>query len=153
MKKKIREKKKLSKKLGDRFEADVAKLYMAMGYSVERNIPLAGQEIDIYAKRRFKGGGEHRIIVECKYRSGEARAGNQEIQSIAGAYNVLKQANEANACVIVTSNGFTKDAIEVARAAGIILKTYDDLKVELVDLRPYTENMAEAWRGIERTFI
>src|SRR4051812_3895049 len=93
--------------VGDGFEAEVTQLYRLMGYKVERNVRLVGQQLDIVATRDLPGAGRHVVLVECKYKGGGRSAGNEEIQSIAGAYITARTKNLANSCAVVTNTAFT----------------------------------------------
>jgi signal transduction histidine kinase len=127
--------------VGDQFEQEVADLYIAMGYSVSRHFPLAGQEVDILAKKTIPGGGQLTIIVECKFKKARSFAGNADVQSIAGAFHVAKVTNDAVLCTLVTTNGFTLQAQEAAKTAGITLLTKRELVSALIDFSKYLSNL------------
>jgi signal transduction histidine kinase len=129
------------RQLGDQFEQEIAELYTAMGYEVSRHVPVSGQEVDILATRRIPGGGPYSVIVECKYKGGNARAGNEDVQAIAGAFNIAKATNRASACTVVTTNGFTLAAQEAAKAVGIHLATKRQLIKGLIDFSPFLQEL------------
>ena len=60
---------KVKTQKGNEFEDYVAYLYEGFGYSVERDVLLDGQQVDLLAKRQLPGAGPVRIAVECKYLS------------------------------------------------------------------------------------
>lgn len=53
-----------SKKIGDRFEDNVAQLFKLMRYNVEQDRLMAGAQIDIYAE--LYSEETRRVIIECK---------------------------------------------------------------------------------------
>jgi signal transduction histidine kinase len=130
-----------NRELGNRFEAEVGEIYGAMGYAVERHVPISGQEVDILATRSIPGGGPYRVMVECKYKGGTVLAGNADVQSIAGAYQIARVSHGVAACTLVTTNGFTLSAIEAARGAGIHLATRRQLVAGLIDFSSYHQRL------------
>jgi len=140
--------KKLSsstKKIGDQFEQEIADLYTAMGYEVRQHVSLVGQEVDILATKYIPGVGSYSVIVECKYKGGTNRASNEDVQSIVGAFNTAKGRNLASACTIVTTNGYSLSAQQVAEAAGIHITTKQDLIKGLIDFSPYIQRLKELY--------
>jgi Holliday junction resolvase-like predicted endonuclease len=140
--------KKLSistKKLGDQFEQEIADLYKAMGYEVKQHVPLGGQEVDVLATKYIPGVGDYSVIVECKYKGGTDRAGNEDVQSIVGAFNTAKAGNLASACTIVTTNGYSLSAQQVAETVGIHLTTKQHLIKGLIDFSPYIQRLKDLY--------
>lgn len=107
---------------------------------------MNGQEVDILATRHIPGGGLYNVIIECKYKGGRAHVGNEDVQSIAGAYNIAKSTNKVSACTLVTTNGFSLAAQEAAKAAGIHLVTRRDLIRGLIDFSPYLDELKARYR-------
>jgi len=136
-----KDKSEKTKRSGDSFEQEIAELYAAMGYDIRRHVALDGQEVDILASRDIQGGGEYRVIVECKYKGGSAQAGNADVQSIAGAFQIARAANRVSACVLVTNNGFSLPAQEAAKSAGMHLLTKHELVRSLIDFSSYLQNL------------
>jgi hypothetical protein len=98
-----------NKAKGDAFEALVSNHYERLGYIVKRNVPLAGQQADMIAKLLLPDGQSHAVLIECKHHDRTA-AGNDDIQSIAGAYHIARMANLVQACTVVTTTSFSRDA-------------------------------------------
>ncbi len=48
---------------GDVFEKEICELYEAMGYKVQPNISMHGQQVDLLACREMPGAGYYRILV------------------------------------------------------------------------------------------
>ncbi|MDQ3818147.1 MAG: restriction endonuclease [Acidobacteriota bacterium] len=134
-----------AKQKGDQFEEEVAELYRVMGYEVKRHVPVCGQEVDILATRRVQGGGPYTLIIECKYKGGGSLAGNEEVQSIAGAYNIAKVSNLVSGCILVTTNGFSLAAQEAAKSAGIHVTTKRELISNLLDFSQYLNRLQERY--------
>lgn len=130
---------------GAQFEAEVARILAAMGYEVRCHAAVAGQEVDVLATRSIPGAGTYALMVECKWKGGRTRAGNADVQSIAGAFHLARQANLVTACTLVTNNGFSLDAQEAARSAGIRLATRDALLAELLDVGPYLRELRRSY--------
>jgi|GEM_PF-5090903 len=114
-------------KKGTAFEAEVAEYYRSLGFSVQRNVSMAGtQEVDIVATWPLPDGQSLVVMIECK--DPEKRAsGNDDVHSISNAYAFAKLHNLAHACVVVTSTKFSEKAQMAAKTAGIHLLTRDDL--------------------------
>lgn len=129
------------KEKGNRFEEEIADLYCAMGYMVQRHVPVCGQEVDILATRHIPGAKPYVVIVECKFKGGRAPAGNQDVQSIAGAFHVACSTGLVSACTVVTTNGFSLEAQRAASAAKIHLATRHNLFAELIDFRAYLRKL------------
>jgi signal transduction histidine kinase len=131
---------------GRAFEEAVADVYRLLGYEVERNVLLDGQEIDLLARRPSPGAGEQVLIVECKYKSAGSKCGNADVQSISGALNIARARGLAGGCTVVTTNGFTPAARAAAKAAGIHLTTQAALVRSLIDFSPYLSRLANVRR-------
>src|SRR5688572_28619644 len=127
--------------VGRAFEKEIADLYTLMGYAVSHNLNIDGQQIDIVVSMDICGSGTFRQIVECKFNSANGTVGNDDVQSIAGAYIISKVKRQIAGCVIVTNTDFSVNAKEAATSAGIILKTRDQLINELVDFKPYLKKL------------
>lgn len=134
-----------SQQIGNAFEMEVAELYNIMGYEVELNTLIAGQQVDIIATKYIPGGGLIKLMIECKYKGESKTAGNEDIQSIAGAYALAKASNLIHSCIVVTTNSFTLQAKEAAKASGILLKTKGQLIEELIDFSQYFKELRRAY--------
>lgn len=134
-----------SQQIGNAFEAEVAELYNIMGYEVELNTLIAGQQVDIIATKYIPGGGLIKLMIECKYKGESKTAGNEDIQSIAGAYALARASNLIHGCIVVTTNSFSLQAKEAAKTSGILLKTKGQLIEELIDFSPYYKELRRAY--------
>src|SRR5207244_463827 len=93
---------------GRDFESRVAQLYRAFGYSVEHDVLLDGQQVDLKVDRNMDGVGRISAIVECK--DWDKRVGNQAAQEFVNTVSALRARNAVNAGVMVSSKGFTAQA-------------------------------------------
>jgi len=110
----------------DRFEDDVASAYRALGATINRNLNLAGFQIDLLAQEETQSKQKLRLAVECKYYKDPI--GNRIVNDFARVVATLKQANLADRGVIISHAGFTQDATLVATASCVDLLTLDDLR-------------------------
>ena len=131
--------------LGRDFEVQVGRLYKAMGFVVEADMPLAGQQVDLIARCKLPDGTRHIVLVECKYKGGNERAGNDDVFSIAHAFASARSAGLVTACAVVTTNGFTRDAKVAAAQYGIHLTTKDELLRGLVDFGAYHSRLRDQY--------
>jgi len=128
------------------FELYVAYLYESLGFRVERNVILGGQEADIVASRFIPGLGEVKILVECKWR----RAGsvsNQEVFDFHSAVASLRNRHLITRGVMVTNRIFSPDALSVTRQLDDVeLLTVDALENQLFDLRQVFRSFSESYQ-------
>ena len=91
---------------------------------------LAGQQVDVIARRDLDGGPRVVIAVECK--DHKARIGNQLVQDFAATVTAMRAANAVTSGVMVSSSGFTSHAHAVVRDVPYLsLFSWDDLTAEL----------------------
>ena len=111
---------------GRRFERKVADAYRALGYTVEPNVALHGQQVDLIARREIEGSPTVVLAVECKDHA--APVDNQTVQEFVATVTALRAASAINGGVVVSANGFTAPARAVAQPlADITLFAWDDL--------------------------
>lgn len=108
------------------FEEEVAAAYRSLGGTVRRNQNLAGLQIDLLVEEETQSRQKLRLAVECKYY--KEPVGNRIVNDFARVVGTLKGANLADRGVIVSREGFTKDASLVAGTTGIELLTLEDLR-------------------------
>ena len=108
-----------------RFEDRVAGLYRLLGASVEQDVALGGNQIDILVTHRFAGGTVRRA-VECKDYS--RSVGIDVINSFAAIAHLLRQRGLVDKATIVAAKGFTPPARAAADAHGVDLLQDDDLE-------------------------
>lgn len=106
---------------GTEFEELIAKLFRKMGYDAEVTKASGDQGIDVIAtKNGFKYG------IQAKCYSGQV--GNSAIQEVVAG----KTYYSLNKAIVVTNNFFTKTAIKLAEANGVVLWDRNILKEKLI---------------------
>lgn len=106
---------------GTEFEELIAKLFRKMGYDAEVTKASGDQGIDVIAtKNGFKYG------IQAKCYSGQV--GNSAIQEVVAG----KTYYSLNKAIVVTNNFFTKSAIKLAEANGVVLWDRNILKEKLI---------------------
>jgi hypothetical protein len=78
--------------LGAEFEDDIAETYQLLGYEVEKDVDIDGQQIDLLLSHNKPGIGKACYIVECKYKS-KGKVDNQEVIDFIAVCNALRRSN------------------------------------------------------------
>ena len=140
---------------GRKFEDKVAAVLSLMDLEVTQNTMIAGRQVDAIA--RGKAGLQPiDYIVECK--DHEKPRGVSDLDSL-HARVVAYQRNENRPWaqgLLVAANGFTAEAKAHAATLGtVILRTYDELLDQLINLGPYNATLINdvAGQPIERLYI
>lgn len=108
---------------GTEFEELIAKLFRKLGYDAEVTKASGDQGVDVIAtKNGFKYG------IQAKCYSGQV--GNSAIQEVVAG----KTYYSLNKAIVVTNNFFTKSAIKLAEANGVVLWDRNILKEKLMYL-------------------
>src|ERR1700719_2497304 len=119
---------------GQQFENYVASLYEALGFKVERNVNIKGQQIDLLIRRSIPGFGLIQSVVECKFLT----SGNVSNQVIHDFGNYIGRAREhagLHSGIIVTNRDFSTNAKLSAQQENFVhLKRQTDLENELFDI-------------------
>ena len=112
------------------FEREVASIFRALGATVEHDVALAGNQIDVIAREKTASGRSVATIIECKaYRR---PVGIEVVNALSSLFHLLKGRGEADAAILVSQAGFTRAARDAARAHGVEL-------LEIADLRQRAE--------------
>jgi hypothetical protein len=99
--------------LGAEFEDEVAKIYEALGYQVDKDVEIDGQQIDLVVSLDRPGVGKATYMVECKYKS-TGKVTNQDVFDSLHVYAAIRRASPITGAVLVTNNGFTRSAKRAA---------------------------------------
>ncbi len=138
---------------GERFEAEIASLFRAAGYDVERHAQLGAKEFDVVATRPGFGGMNVRIAVECKYRDGRD-VGSAAVNEFLAAFIASKDAHNLTFGIIVSSSGFARNAqVGLREHSQIKALTRDQLDDELLGARAFLERAPEAYRTDASNYI
>lgn len=125
------------------FEKYIAKVFQMLGYQTEINIILHGKcvshEIDVLLLKNQKV-----TMIECKFHSSNDAKSDVKIPMyILSRFNDLKDkkfqlfksSRAIDACLIVTNNKFTEDALQFGKCSGIEMLSWDyPLKDALRDI-------------------
>lgn len=120
--------------LWQEFERHVANLYRLLGYKVQEDQILSGQQVDVVAERYVPGIGHTRIVVECKHRA-HGSIPNQDVFDFISFFNAVRTTAQISSAVIVTNQRFSAHAHSAARqATGVSLIHVRDLEHAVFDL-------------------
>jgi len=124
------------------FERDVALAYERLGYKIEQDVDVAGQQIDILASKIVSGYGKLCIAIECKYKS-KGKSGNQEVYEFSAQVAHLKKVGSVTGGCLVASNGFTRQAKKAVEADRTIeLLTYTQLQEQVFGVQASMQDYA-----------
>jgi HEAT repeat protein/DNA-binding CsgD family transcriptional regulator len=121
---------------GTAFELHIKALLEVHGFQVERDVLIAGNQIDLLA-RRSVGPVPEVYVVECKDRA--KPIGVNEVNVFVGEVAAARQGEPRMRGIFVSSNGFTREAKSTAAATGVTCLTAADLEQGLpleIDLEP-----------------
>lgn len=118
---------------GRAFEEYVAQLYESLGFVVNANTVVAGQQVDIIASKINPGQGLDRLLIECKYKTTGSVA-NQDVFDFMNFFELARQTAKATKAVMVTNTSFSAHAKSAAEGR-VVLLTQDDLESELFALK------------------
>ena len=108
---------RVDKMNGDEFENFVKEIYELLGYTVTKTKKSGDQGIDLIVKKLFKKTG-----IQLKRYS--SAVGNSAVQeAVAG-----KKYYKLDRVCVLTNQTFTKSAIALAKANGVVLLDRHDLK-------------------------
>jgi uncharacterized protein YjbI with pentapeptide repeats len=123
-----------NKIMGNNFEAYVGGLYQSLGYRVQYNVSLSGQQVDLLAEKIIPGAGESRIAIECKFQT-KGNIGNQKVFDFISASKTMISSDRVTKCVMVSNTGFTDTAWAAAEKNNLIeLIPVRSLEDDLFDL-------------------
>jgi hypothetical protein len=127
---------------GRAFEREVADAYRALGYAVTENDRLAGKQTDLVARREVDGAPGIKLGVECKDTA--APVGNAVVEAFIARIDGQCRANIVSAGAMVSRNGFTASAREVAKPHNTIsLWSWDELTSRVLDVRAQLREAVE----------
>jgi len=124
---------------GDEFEESVLKVLRLLGYTVQRNVTVAGCQIDILAEYRT-GVIRLRLIVECKDYGEGRTVGVEDVKNFSGVLHPVR-GKAVDKGLLVARGGFTRAAKELAESAGILLVEFAELANQLLDFDAYIERV------------
>lgn len=141
---------------GQQFEQQVALAYRALGYDVERNVILSGQQVDILAQRRVAGTGTILLAVECKYRGSSLSLPNHEVADFATSYGPLVLSGTVTKAVLVSNVPASAQGKAVLRPhKNMTTVTLDALRGQVLDPTEALSSYVDRYEAttIYETFI
>jgi hypothetical protein len=117
---------------GKQLELRVAGAYRRMGASkVEHDVPLAGNQVDVYVELTTPGRLLHKIAVEVK--DWTSPVGIDVVNQFGQIIKLLHSERLVDEGIIVSASGFSRPARDAARIYGIRLLVADDLDAIAAD--------------------
>ncbi|MFH0890651.1 MAG: restriction endonuclease [Candidatus Liptonbacteria bacterium] len=107
---------------GQEFERLLCRLYESMGYSVNINGGVGDQGGDLIATK-----GQERVLIQAKRYTNSV--GNDAVQQA----NTARTYYNCNRAIVMASNVFTKEAMQLAPKVGVELISRDSLQRMLLD--------------------
>jgi len=108
------------------FEREVASIFRALGAEVRHDVAVAGNQIDVIAREKTASGRPVTTIIECK--AYQRPVGIAVVNALSGLFHLLKARGEADAAILVSLSGFTREARASADAHGVELLEISDLR-------------------------
>ena len=120
---------------------EVGSIFRALGAKVEREVVLAGNLIDLLVHEQTPWGSSTITAVECK---AYARpVGGEVVSGFIGLVLLLKERKFVHRGLIVSTSGFTHQAMAAANGHDIELLKVDDLRQRVIKLLPGVVQSAE----------
>jgi len=138
---------------GRKFEDKVAAVLRLMDMEVEQNAITTGRQTDMLAHGK-SGLQEIRYVVECK--DHRKPTGADDLDSLHSRVVAFQREQPGAQGLLVSAKGFTAEArANAAKLPGILLKTYDELLDQLINLGPYNATLIQdvAGQTIERLYV
>lgn len=130
-------------------EARIGELYRSLGFHVDMNMEVAGQQVDVLATKMIEGLGLTTVVVECKH-SKRAPISNQIVQDFISSIAAMRDRENITKGVIVTNLTFSPKAKEVAMKAGSVdLITTRDLEQQAFHSVPAYERFIAEYQDDE----
>lgn len=109
------------------FEHRVADLFRALGASVVVDDPVGGAQVDVLVEEVTSAGVRIITNVECKYLARNP-VGIDEVRTFAAVLDDQRRNNLVHRGVMVTNNGYSRPARDLAAQNEIQLLVVDDLE-------------------------
>jgi tetratricopeptide (TPR) repeat protein len=136
---------------GRTLERRVADLFRAAGDSVQHDVSVAGNQIDVLVEKRVGHGLVQRIAVEAKDR--KSVVGKRIVGEFYDLVDRLRRSSLVHAGGIVSASGFSRSAREAAAAHGIHLWELEDLEREVDQGQPASASPGDTVPSAPRPYI
>ncbi|UCH93660.1 MAG: NACHT domain-containing protein [Candidatus Aminicenantes bacterium] len=139
---------------GKSFERKVGDIFILMGFEVEYNREIAGNEIDVFIKEKRKIGKKYAYYI-CECKDWGQKVGVDVVRDIFTLRESVNEEFKSNGmgkyceAIIVSIKGFTEEAINYAESVGITFYTYNQLLAELMDFDTYLTVLIQNFEGSE----
>jgi hypothetical protein len=112
-----------------------AEIFKLMGFEVELNQKIAHHSIDLFTKRKKSFTTSYECWI-CSCDTGNRNVSKNTVDDFSTVWESIKkelpkQTHDDHQPMIISGKGFTKTAIEAAKAQKIVLKTYNHLLSDL----------------------
>ena len=131
-------------------ETEVAIIFRALGYKVENELVIAGQNFDMLVRHNVPGLGEHVSILECI--DHKRKIMQSKLNEILNKFKQVSDDGDLDIglknarLVIVSTSGFSASARKLAKSQGAICHTLDELRAQIIDFPTYVKTfLNEAW--------
>jgi len=93
---------------GSEFEFDVARIYEALGYSVEVDSRIDGNQVDLVCTLTVRGAPTIKLFIECKnYRE---KVSVTDTNKFINTFNSFSGQSGFNGGILISKNGLTREA-------------------------------------------
>jgi DNA-directed RNA polymerase specialized sigma24 family protein len=137
-----------------KFEAEVQRILELSGYTVSRDVLIAGAQTDLIGHRRI-GGILTRLLIECKHSEEEQPVSGDEVENFVARVITLRNKDEFDHGYLISNVGFTRNAKAAAGVSFIELLTVPELYRRVFDFSSYAHSLALTFKEspLSRTFI
>ncbi|MCR9174100.1 MAG: restriction endonuclease [bacterium] len=118
----------------------------ALGYKVECDVNFNGNQIDLFAKKS-DSLITNCLIVECKFY--KSKIGVSKVRNFSAIINSSMSSNALVTGLMVSEEGFTKEAKEFAGKVNILLKSLNELLLESFNSNLIIKNVIEKFESDE----
>jgi Restriction endonuclease len=129
---------------GQELESYVARLYAGLGYHVQVNVLLNGQQVDLLAVKEEKGAGSIRLVIECKFLS-SGSISNQVVHDFRHFIESAKRDAAITKGIIISNSSFTRTA-RLAAGYHVELMSTHDLEQQLYTFHEQISSIVTEYR-------
>lgn len=131
---------------GKKLEDEVADIYRQLDGTQEilQNVNMMGIQVDIYVEIESSDGIVSRYAIDAK--NYDSPVGAEEVRKCIVDFAVLRNANKIDQGIIISTNGFTKDASAAAVESRVKVLNINDLRKRVYfDFKPYLLKWVEKY--------
>jgi predicted NACHT family NTPase len=120
-------------KQGTDFEMEIFTLLKSLGFKVERDVLIAGRQIDLVAKYELPLNNVYCVIIECK--DHQSKVNVTQIERFGVVKSAIERRMDVDSGFFISRSGFTKEAKAFAKELKIKPITYDEIVESLNEMR------------------